>query len=234
MATRKSTPKKTTTKRAPQKAATPKTTTPTTLHSFSLPAKFSPNFVTSVAIVVLAGLSLFFLAQRYRGLVIAGVVNKTPITRWQLNKVLTNRYGEAVLEELVNNELLNQEAAKQGIVVSSEDLAKERQSLVDSLGGEENLASALQQYGLTESDLTDQIRLRIIQEQLADKLFTVDITDEQVQEYFDSNESLYEGQSLDEVKEDIRNSLKQQQVQQEFYAWFDQLKQNTQIKTYLD
>ena len=129
---------------------------PTTTPAFSVP-KLSTNFLLGFAIVVLSGIALFLVAQRYRGLLIAGTVNKTPITRWELNKVLTNRYGDAVLEELVNNELLTQEAAKQGITITDEDLANERQSLVDSLGGEENLASALTQYGLSEADLSDQL-----------------------------------------------------------------------------
>lgn len=217
-----------TTSVAPQTAATP-TTTP----AFSVP-KLSTNFLLGFAIVVLSGIALFLVAQRYRGLLIAGTVNKTPITRWELNKVLTNRYGDAVLEELVNNELLTQEAAKQGITITDEDLANERQSLVDSLGGEENLASALTQYGLSEADLSDQLRLKLTQDRLSDKLFDVNITDEEIAEYFEANQAMYEGVELDQVREEIKQGLTQQQLQQEFYAWFDQLKSEAQIETYIN
>ena len=213
---------------APQTA-----TTSTTTPAFSVP-KLSTNFLLGLAIVVLSGVALFLVAQRYRGLLIAGTVNKTPITRWELNKVLTNRYGDAVLEELVNNELLTQEAAKQGITITDEDLANERQSLVDSLGGEENLASALTQYGLSEDDLSDQLRLKLTQDRLSDKLFDVNITDEEIAEYFEANQAMYEGVELDQVREEIRQGLTQQQLQQEFYAWFDQLKSESQIETYIN
>ena len=213
---------------APQTA-----TTSTTTPAFSTP-KLSTNFLLGLAIVVLSGVALFLVAQRYRGLLIAGTVNKTPITRWELNKILTNRYGDAVLEELVNNELLTQEAAKQGITITDEDLANERQSLVDSLGGEENLASALTQYGLSEADLSDQLRLKLTQDRLSDKLFDVNITDEEIAEYFETNKAMYEGVELDQVREEIKQGLTQQQLQQEFYAWFDQLKSEAQIETYIN
>lgn len=213
---------------APQTA-----TTSTTTPAFSTP-KLSTNFLLGLAIVVLSGIALFLVAQRYRGLLIAGTVNKTPITRWELNKILTNRYGDAVLEELVNNELLTQEAAKQGITITDEDLANERQSLVDSLGGEENLASALTQYGLSEADLSDQLRLKLTQDRLSDKLFDVNITDEEIAEYFETNKAMYEGVELDQVREEIKQGLTQQQLQQEFYAWFDQLKSEAQIETYIN
>lgn len=213
---------------APQTA-----TTSTTTPAFSTP-KLSTNFLLGLAIVVLSGIALFLVAQRYRGLLIAGTVNKTPITRWELNKILTNRYGDAVLEELVNNELLTQEAAKQGITITDEDLANERQSLVDSLGGEENLVSALTQYGLSEADLSDQLRLKLTQDRLSDKLFDVNITDEEIAEYFETNKAMYEGVELDQVREEIKQGLTQQQLQQEFYAWFDQLKSEAQIETYIN
>lgn len=244
MATKKTNPRTTSSKktastrsrsrtRTKTASVTPQTASASATPTASSAPKFSTNFLLGFAIVVLSGIALFLIAQRYRGLLIAGTVNKTPITRWELNKVLTNRYGDAVLEELVNNELLTQEAAKQGITITAEDLANERQSLVDSLGGEENLASALTQYGLTEADLSDQLRLKLTQDRLSDKLFDVNITDEQIAEYFEANQAAYEGVELDQVRQEIKQGLTQQQLQQEFYTWFDQLKSESQIETYL-
>jgi len=45
---------------------------------------------------------------------------------------------------------------------------------------------------------------------------------------------MYEGVELDQVREEIKQGLTQQQLQQEFYAWFDQLKSDSQIETYIN
>lgn len=238
MATRKktNTPKKSATQRksaaAPKKVIKPITpiTSPVKLPKTNL----NPRFLGQVLLVILLGVGMFLLAKQYRGLVVAGTVNKSIITRWELNNLLTKRYGQAVLEELVNNELLRVEAEKQGITVTDEDIAAERQNLVDNLGGEEGLQQALVQYGLSEVDLADQIRLRLLQERLAEKLFSTEVTDEEVKTYFDANKALYEDKEFDAVKEEIKTGLLQQKTQQEFLTWFNQLKEEADINIYID
>jgi foldase protein PrsA len=194
----------------------------------------SMRFLTSVVLVVLLGTAVFYLAKRYRGLVIAGIVNKTPITRWELNKTLSRRYGQAVLDELVNNQLLTQEATKQGITVSQVEIDAERTKLAESLGGEENLASAMVQYGLSDSDLQDQLRLRLLQEGLSAKMFDIQVSEEEVAAYFTTNATLYEGKQLEDVRDEITASLRDQKLQQEFFTWFDKAKQDAQVTSYLD
>jgi len=82
--------------------------------------------------------------------------------------------------------------------------------------------------------LSDQLRLKLTQDRLSDKLFDVNITDEEIAEYFEANQAMYEGVELDQVREEIKQGLTQQQLQQEFYAWFDQLKSDSQIETYIN
>lgn len=245
MATKKTTPKTSTKKTADKKprssrpsksiktgaiaAAASTPSTPASPSRFNL----STNNLIVIAIVVLLGITIFLTAQHYRGLVIAAIVNKTPITRWELNQALTSRYGDAVLEELIARELLTQEAAKVGITITDEEISAERQSLVDSLGGESNLTDTLAQYNLTEADLTDQLRFGLIQERLAAELFNIVVTDEQVEEHFNTNKSMYEGRKFDDVREGIKENLSQQQLQQEFNTWFDQLKSSSQIEIYI-
>ena len=57
------------------------------------------KFISLTILILALGIGGFFLAKRYRGLVVAAVVNKTPITRWKLNQTMTTRYGHPVLEE---------------------------------------------------------------------------------------------------------------------------------------
>lgn len=210
------------------KKSVKKTSSPT-----KLPFKPNIKFLTSFILVVLVGAILFYGARRYRGFILAGMVNKTPITRWELNKVLSRRYGQAVMEELINNKLLSQAAQDKGITISSEDIAQELLKLEESLGGKENLELARVQYGLSQEDLNDQVRLRLLQERLAAQLFPTEISDEEVSEYYSANESLYEDQTLQEVAQEIKDLLTSQQLQQEFFTWFEEFKQSAQLQNFL-
>ena len=191
------------------------------------------KFISLTILILALGIGGFFLAKRYRGLVVAAVVNKTPITRWKLNQTMTTRYGQPVLDELINNELLRQKAKQEGITVSQEQVQEELDLLAERFGGAESLDIIREQYGLSQSDLEEQIRLRIIQEQLADKLFDIEVTQEEIEQYYQDNASAFEDQELAEVEQQIRENLLNQKLQQEFSAWFDKAKQEAQINTYI-
>lgn len=202
--------------------------------SFTTPSKKQPvPFFAKLLVLVLIGVAIFWVVRKYRGSIIAAVVNKAPIMRYELNQKLVERYGQTVLDEMVNERLLGQLAKKEGITVTSEDIQKERDALKERLGGEENLQTALQQYGLTEADLNSQITLKLYQQRLAEKLFKVEVSDEEVKTFFDDNKTLYEGKKFDDVKGEIKESLKQQKLQQEFSQWFEEQRKAAQIQTYI-
>lgn len=192
------------------------------------------RFIALTALVLALGIGGFFLAQKYRGLVIAAVVNKTPITRWQLNQTLANRYGQPVLDELVNNELLSQQASKEGIKIDQAKIQQELDSLAERFGGADSLDTIREQYGLSKDQLNEQIRLRLVQEKLAAKLFDVQVEEQEVKDYFEQNSSAFADKSLEEVKGQIKETLLNQKMQQEFSAWFEKVKQEAQIKTYIN
>lgn len=194
-----------------------------------------PNlkFLVQLVIILALGTGLFLLASRYRGYVIAAVVNRTPISRWQLNQVLASRYGKPVLDELISQELLTQEAKKQNVQINQADIDKEYKSLEDKLGGADNLKQALTQYGLTKDELQQQIRLRLIQTKLSDKLFNIQISDDDAKKYFTDNAALFKDKKFDDVKDDIKTTLKNQQLQDKFTTWFNDLKSKSSISIYL-
>lgn len=218
-----------------------KTQTDTKMDSKSAPKssmmkKFNltPVFVAQTLLVVILGIAVFLLAQKYRGFVIAGIVNKTPITRWELNQTLTNRYGKAVLDELIAERLLKEQAVQNQIQVSDQEVTDKIAELKDKFGGEDSFQQALVQYGLTPADLNDQVYLSLLQEKLGQKLFDINVTDEEVQQYFDDNSQYFEGQSLDDVKDDIKTQLLSQKLEQEFSTWFSDIRAKAQIQTYID
>lgn len=190
-------------------------------------------FIVKLIVLVLIGVAIFWIVRKYRGSIIAATVNKTPILRYQLNQKLVDRYGKAVLEEMVAEELLKQLAKKEGIAVTQADIQKEQDALKERLGGDENLKVAMEQYGLTQEDLASQITLKLYQQRLAEKLFKVEVKDDEVKAFFDDNKSLYEGKKYDEVKAEIRESLRQQKLQAEFSRWFEEQRTAAQVKLFI-
>jgi parvulin-like peptidyl-prolyl isomerase len=197
---------------------------------------FAPNFafILKLIVVILIGASIFLIIRRYRGQFIAATINKQVITRFELNNALSKRYGQAILDEMIADRLLRQEAQKQGVSVSADETKKELDDLNNRLGGQEALDQALEQYGLTMDDLKSQIEIRLLQKKLAEKLLKADVTDEEVKAYFEENKAtVYKDKKLDDVKVEITDALKNQKLQQEFVTWFEQLKNDAQIQTYL-
>ena len=192
------------------------------------------GFGLQILLVVLVGAAIFLVAQRYRSVVVAAFVNKTPITTLELHQVLSRRYGKAVLEELINSRLVREEAITNGITVGKDEIASEITKLEEKFGGTENLSTALLQYGLSRSDLDDQIELRLLQQKLADKFFKVEIADADVQKYYDSNKAIYADAKFDDIKEEIKSNLKDQKLQEEFTKWFDEVKQKAKISIFID
>lgn len=234
MATKKTT--RTTNRKETTKKVARKESVAAALNTPSLKSKtpkINQRFILNLLLVLLVGTLVFLLAKRYRGLVLAGIVNKSPISRFELNQVLAKRYGKAILDELINERLLLQAAKENKVEISEKDIDAEITKLEETLGGKENLNTAMEQYGLSADDLRTQIRLRLLQTRLADKVVTVEVSEEEIKKSFDDNKALYEGKKFDDVKEQIRAELLTQKSQQEFGRWFQEYKAKAQIGIYL-
>ena len=187
-----------------------------------------------VGLVLLTGVIVFLIASRYRGLVLAGIVNKQPVWRMSLNQALVKRYGKAVVEELINNELVQQEAGKLKLTVSDAEIDEEVKQLAERIGGEQALKDALTQYGLSETELRGQMRITLLQRKIVEKITKVEVGDQEIKEYYEKNKSYYSGKKFDEVKEEIKEILMDQKAQEEYSKWFAEVKAKAQIEVYLD
>ena len=199
----------------------------------SLVKKSNSKFITYLAIVILLGIALFLMAKKYRGLVIAGMVNTSPVTRMELQKVLVERYGKATLDDLIAQKLLQQLAKDNQVVVSNEDIEKETKSLEDRLGGKEALQASMDRFGIDQKKLREEITLVILQKKLSSKLFQVTIEDAEVTKYFNDNKALFDKKTFDEVKADIRQTLTDQKLQEQFSTWFADQQKKAKIQVFI-
>lgn len=72
-----------------------------------------------------------------------------------------------ILTSLVVTELLDQWAEELEIEASPTEIASEKTALVEQLGGEEAFNQAVEESGLSDTDVDDQIRQRVLQNEIA-------------------------------------------------------------------
>lgn len=186
-----------------------------------------------IGIVILAGIAVFLVAKRFKSQFIVATVNRQVISRWSLNRSLIETYGTTTLDELVNKALLKDLAKENDVEVTEEDIQAEIDELAVSLGGEEAFDQALEQYQLSLDDLKDRITTSLIQEKLAEAVSQVEVTDEQIRSYYDTNESLFTDQTFEETESSIRDMLYQQELQNTFNTWFQTEKDQATVKLFI-
>ncbi|GAB0170182.1 peptidylprolyl isomerase [Lysinibacillus sp. CTST325] len=116
-------------------------------------------------------------------------VDGEKILQTELDDALREQYGTEVLETLITNKIVELEAKKVGVSVSEDSIQEEYKELADSYGGEESLQEALEANGLTEQSVKDNIRIyQLTKNVIAED---IDISDEEVAQYFENNKDSY-------------------------------------------
>ncbi|KKT52183.1 MAG: Foldase protein PrsA [Microgenomates group bacterium GW2011_GWC1_44_37] len=206
--------------------------------SASLPeikeVKRSPyGFAVKLILIVVLGTVLYLLAQKYRGTFLAGTVNSSPISRWELNQKMVEKYGKQTLDEIVNERLLVAELKKNNITVTDKEIDEQTAKIIKEYGGEEAFKSALTQYGLTEAKAKDSIKQSLSLTKLIEKNNKIEITDDQVKKYFESNKTLFEGKKLEEVASNIKETLYQQEINVKIQEWFTGIRKSAKIVPFI-
>lgn len=220
--TKKTTKRKTTSKTAKLSAPV----LPVDLKTAS-PTKVSRKTLFIVLIIILLGVSAYKLGPWF----FPAIVNNKPISRLKLINRLEKAYGQQTLEDLVNEEVLNLAVKQSGVTVDQVKIDEQIEALeeqFESLGG---LDTALQERGVTRDELVEQIKTQLAVEVILREKITA--TDDEILEDYETNSAtLYKDKSLEEVKADIAERIKQTKLRDEFLVWFSQVKKDIEVKTY--
>jgi foldase protein PrsA len=176
---------------------------------------------------------LLVIAYFSRGLFIAAFVNGQPISRLSVVAELERRGGAEVLDTLITQALISQEAKRSNVTVTQQELEITIAEIEASLEGQGGLDQLLLAEGMTREDLERQIRLQKLTEKiLADK---ITVTDEEVVEYLENNaDFLPEDATDEELKVLARNQLEQQKLSSEIQVWLSELRDNSNINYFVD
>lgn len=191
------------------------------------------GFILKLALIVALGTVLYLLAIKYRNLFLVGTVNSSPITRWELNSKMAEKYGKQSFDEIVNERLLADELKKNKIVISDKEVSDEMAKLIKQYGGEEAFKTAISQFGLTQEKAKESIKQSLGFKKLVEKNYKIEITDASVKKYFDDNKKVFEGKKFEDVSAEIKDNLYQQEIYTKSQEWFSNVRKAAKIVSYL-
>ena len=181
---------------------------------------------TAVLVVVLA---LLFS----NGFLVAATVNGSPISRLAVIQELEKQGGKQALEAMVDKKLIETELASNGITIETSDVdtkITEIEAQVATQGG--TLEEALASQGMTMEQLRTQLETQLkLEKLLADK---VQVTEEEITAYITENKITPPKEvSIEEVKAQVREQLKQEKFQAEAQKWVAAITEKANIKYYI-
>lgn len=182
-----------------------------------------------IAIVVIIGA----LVYQYKGIFIAAMVNGAPISRYAVIHELEKEMGKKMLDTLITEKLINDEAQKKGITVTNEEVAAEIKTIEDQIkaqGG--TLDQALAAQGITRDSFNEQITIqKKVEKILADK---TQVTDAEVDKYISDNQITIPSGQEASYKEQIKNEIKQQKLSTEVQTLINSLKSQAKIQYFVN
>ena len=129
---------------------------------------------TLLTVIVLVALGV--VGYIYKGQFVVATVNGQPICRWKLIKELEDQYGQQVLQGLITEKMISQEAEELGVVVTDEEIDAEIKKIKDEfLAQGSSLEAALAMQGLTLEDVKEGMRPQLIMTKIIEA--SVEVTD---------------------------------------------------------
>ncbi|CAN5277238.1 hypothetical protein BH10PAT1_BH10PAT1_7070 [soil metagenome] len=183
-----------------------------------------------IPVAVIVALVLF----RFKAYVVAATVNGQPISRLEVLSQLEKEGGKSVLDTLVTNNLILQEAKKEKVTASPEEISAQISQITNNLKAQgQDLNTALAAQGMTAKDLNEQITLQILVQKMAGKGITV--TDQEAEDYFKQNVASYpKGAKYADEAAQIKTDLQQQKLSTSIQTWVTDLKSKAKVNYFVN
>lgn len=161
-----------------------------------------------IIVIVLGALAFVYF---FKSLFIAAIVNGTPISRLAVVSKAEKASGKNILDMIITMKLINDEAQKQGIIVTKEEIDAAVKKIEDQVKSQGlTLDQALAQQGVTAADFQKQMVVQIeLEKLLGDKIVA---SDAEITQYItDYQITIPEGQEST-YREQIKDQIKQQKL----------------------
>ncbi len=192
--------------------------------------KVSRAPMAKIALIVVV-IGLVAIAVANKGLFVAAIVNGQPIWRWQMNQVMTQRFGQQTLDGMISEALIDNEAKKAGVTVTKTEIDGKVADLVKSFGGNVNIDDLLKYQGMTRAEFESQLRLQLLVEKLLGK--DIVITQEDVASYIATNQATLTATDEAGLQAEAKQAIFSQKINDKLQTWFAELKAKAKILRFL-
>lgn len=178
-------------------------------------------------IVVVIGVFAFLQKNWF----VVAVINGQPITTVEYYQNLKAQNGKDVLDQMIRNKLIFQEATKKGINISDKDIDTKLGEIEKQVGGKDQLKSALQARNISDQDFRTQIKVQLIVEKILEKETAVsekEIDDFIAKNPSDPNVTSSGGPNRSEIKK----QLQAQKLNEKYQSWYSGLEKAAKISRF--
>lgn len=94
---------------------------------------------------------------------------------------------QRVVNQLIIEELLDQEADARGITVSNNDIDSALKKIMEQMGGKDQLAQILKQNGVSAGDFKKDVKRQVKMQKLANAAGNIEVTDKDCETFYKNN-----------------------------------------------
>ena len=128
---------------------------------------------------------------------------------------------------MTSEQLIDQAAKKQGIVISADDVTKKTNEIVQSLGPNVKLDDLLKYQGMEKAEFERQIKLQLSVEKIVGK--DVTITDEEIASFIEKNKEMMTATEEAALRGEAREAIMSQKINEKIQPWFSALKEKAKV-----
>ncbi len=187
------------------------------------------KMIVIAAVIVLPLATLFY----FKSVFIAATVDGSPISRIRVVQELERQGGKNVLDALIVERLIANEALAKDVTVSAQEITDELDSIkasVTDAGG--TFEAALAERGFTEESLRKSIVTQLTMKKLLAEKLTV--TDEELEQYITESGIPLPEENPDAMKEQIKLQIADSKFSEEAQKLIAELRAKANITTYVN
>lgn len=175
-----------------------------------------------IALIVIIGIPLLDLiiqvsiTSRY-----AAIVGMNSVPRSAYIKELENQYGQDTIDQLVIEAIVKEEARKQNVEVTAQEIEDRQKSIITTFESEEAYDSALGERAWTRETHKEIIKVQLYLEKIIGAGAIP--TEDEVKKFYDEykDEEDYKGKKFEEVKDSIKQLLIDTDVDTRSREWLN-------------
>ena len=184
-----------------------------------------------IGIVAIAAIALLVF---FRGLFVAALVNGAPVSRLELIKELEKADGKKVLSDIIVRKLIEQEAQKRKVVITTVELEAEIKKIEANVASQgQKLDDLLAMQGFTKADLLERIKTQ----KLLEKMVSTDtsIDEKEISDYVEQNRMRFpKGTTEEDMKSQAKEALTQQKTDEKIQSFVEELQKKAKITYFIN